>query len=323
MRCSLVFGSLFQRATTCVTIADLGALRRFNFLLGYLLEIERMKFIFSVLLITLLPTLNVHAQAANTETKHFEKDGLSFDFPSTWKLTDSSTPQLHYVAVASADSDAQLVVIVQRHFDLQCQFQTSGRKVTEALVSRIASQLHAVAPLQRSPLKPLLNGPEGEGLQFHGLINDRLATADIYWLRLNLHLVNLVFLRTDQAEPRTPALETMRTTLKISSPVIEGSTLRGEFRVAGAQGNLNGRALHLDQPAYPAIARQAHASGTVVVQVIIDESGNVVSARAIEGHQLLQPVSLAAAKASKFSPTKLCGEPVRVTGVITYNFVAP
>lgn len=87
-------------------------------------------------------------------------------------------------------------------------------------------------------------------------------------------------------------------------------------------GVLNGKAISLPKPAYPPIARQAHASGTVVVQVTIDENGNVISARAVSGHPLLQAVSVSAARNARFSPTKLSGQPVKVTGVITYNFVA-
>jgi protein TonB len=87
-------------------------------------------------------------------------------------------------------------------------------------------------------------------------------------------------------------------------------------------GVLNGKAISLPKPAYPAIARQAHASGTVVVQVTIDENGSVISAHAVSGHPLLQGVAVAAARGARFSPTKLSGQPVKVTGVITYNFVA-
>jgi len=87
-------------------------------------------------------------------------------------------------------------------------------------------------------------------------------------------------------------------------------------------GVLNGKAISLPRPAYPPIARQAHASGTVVVQVTIDENGNVISAHAVSGHPLLQAVAVAAARGARFSPTKLSGQPVKVTGVITYNFVA-
>jgi periplasmic protein TonB len=85
---------------------------------------------------------------------------------------------------------------------------------------------------------------------------------------------------------------------------------------------LNGKAISLPRPAYPAIARAARASGTVTVQVTIDESGKVISARAVGGHPLLQQSAVQAAYGARFSPTKLAGEPVKVTGVITYNFVA-
>ena len=87
-------------------------------------------------------------------------------------------------------------------------------------------------------------------------------------------------------------------------------------------GVLNGRAVRLVQPPYPAIARSAHASGQVKVQIVIDENGNVISATPVSGHPLLQGAATAAARASKFTPTKLSGMPVKVSGVIIYNFVA-
>lgn len=87
-------------------------------------------------------------------------------------------------------------------------------------------------------------------------------------------------------------------------------------------GVLNGKAISLPKPQYPPIARAAHAAGTVVVQVTIDENGSVISARAVSGHPLLQAVAVAAARNARFSPTKLSGQPVKVTGVIQYNFVA-
>jgi TonB family protein len=87
-------------------------------------------------------------------------------------------------------------------------------------------------------------------------------------------------------------------------------------------GVLNGKAITLPKPDYPAEARAARASGTVVVQVTIDEYGNVIAARAVSGHQLLHQASVNAASQARFSPTFLMGEAVKVTGVITYNFIA-
>lgn len=87
-------------------------------------------------------------------------------------------------------------------------------------------------------------------------------------------------------------------------------------------GVLNGKAISLPKPAYPAIAKAAHASGTVNVQVTVDESGNVISASAVSGHPLLRQSAISAARGAKFRPTMLSGQPVKVTGVIVYNFVA-
>ena len=88
-----------------------------------------------------------------------------------------------------------------------------------------------------------------------------------------------------------------------------------------SKGVITGLAISLPKPAYPAIAKQAHASGPVSVQVLVDESGKVISAKAIKGHPLLLAAAQQAAYAARFSPTKLSDQPVKVSGTITYNFV--
>jgi len=88
-------------------------------------------------------------------------------------------------------------------------------------------------------------------------------------------------------------------------------------------GVLNGKAVTLAKPAYPAAARAVEAQGAVNVMVTIDEEGNVVSAEAVSGHPLLQAAAVQAAQQSTFKPTFLSGQAVKVTGVIVYNFIAP
>ena len=88
-------------------------------------------------------------------------------------------------------------------------------------------------------------------------------------------------------------------------------------------GILNGKAESLPSPIYPASAKAVKASGMVAVQVTIDEDGNIVAATAISGHPLLRAAAVEAAREAKFKPTLLSGEPVKVTGVLTYNFVLP
>ncbi len=87
-----------------------------------------------------------------------------------------------------------------------------------------------------------------------------------------------------------------------------------------SRGVLNGKAKSLPKPNYPATARTVGAQGEVVVQVTIDEAGKVISANAIRGHILLRAEAERAARNARFSPTLLSDVPVKVTGVITYNF---
>jgi protein TonB len=86
---------------------------------------------------------------------------------------------------------------------------------------------------------------------------------------------------------------------------------------------LNSKAIDLPRPAYPPLAKQIHVQGTVAVEVLIDESGKVISAKAVSGHPLLVAEAVKAAMRARFSPTIISDTPIKVQGVITYNFVMP
>ncbi|HEX8150679.1 MAG TPA: TonB family protein [Pyrinomonadaceae bacterium] len=88
-------------------------------------------------------------------------------------------------------------------------------------------------------------------------------------------------------------------------------------------GVLNGKAISLPAPAYPDIARRAGTAGLVEVEVLIDANGKVISAKATSGPSILRQAAEWAARLARFNPTLLSGQPVRVTGVISYNFTQP
>src|SRR5262245_20221534 len=85
-------------------------------------------------------------------------------------------------------------------------------------------------------------------------------------------------------------------------------------------GVLNGTALSLPQPVYPDAAKRMRTSGVVTVDVVLDETGKVVSANATSGPPILRDAAVQAALKARFSPTKLSGQPVKVSGVINYRF---
>ncbi|MGI9056647.1 MAG: TonB family protein [Pyrinomonadaceae bacterium] len=106
----------------------------------------------------------------------------------------------------------------------------------------------------------------------------------------------------------------------INTPAsVSGLTVSRSATVSG--GVVNGKAANLPVPPYPATARAVGASGAVNVQIVIDETGNVMSASAVSGHPLLRQSAEAAARKAKFYPTLIGGKPVKVTGLIVYNFV--
>jgi len=86
-------------------------------------------------------------------------------------------------------------------------------------------------------------------------------------------------------------------------------------------GVLQGTATRRVEPAYPPLAKAARISGAVVVELTIDESGDVISARPVSGHPLLKDAAVQAAQGWKFAPTKLQDVPVKVIGNITFNFM--
>lgn len=87
-------------------------------------------------------------------------------------------------------------------------------------------------------------------------------------------------------------------------------------------GVLNSKALELPPPMYPPEARKVHASGQVQVRVIIDETGRVLSADAVSGPQSLWLAAIEAARKARFAPHLIGGTAVKVTGILTYDFVA-
>jgi Gram-negative bacterial TonB protein C-terminal len=110
----------------------------------------------------------------------------------------------------------------------------------------------------------------------------------------------------NKAEPATPQVAT-------NPQSKDGQQKRGPI----AGGMLNSKAIYLPVPEVP----PGEASGVVLVSIIVDEQGTVIEAKAVSGPAHLQPAAVAAARLARFSPTLLMGEPVKVSGTLSYNFV--
>lgn len=88
-------------------------------------------------------------------------------------------------------------------------------------------------------------------------------------------------------------------------------------------GILNGKALELPAPVYPAEARKVRAAGQVQVKVLVDETGRVMSADAVFGPETLRMAAIEAARKARFAPVVSGDSARKVSGILTYDFVAP
>lgn len=86
-------------------------------------------------------------------------------------------------------------------------------------------------------------------------------------------------------------------------------------------GVVNGKAISLPKPRFPAEGKAARAAGIVSVQILISEEGKVLNAQAVSGSPYFHAVSREAACNARFAATRLGGKPVKVKGLITYNFI--
>jgi len=125
---------------------------------------------------------------------------------------------------------------------------------------------------------------------------------------------------TEQATPADPSAAnnaTTNTDPNNNNQNQQQSNQPNQKRGPVSGGVLNGKAIYLPMPEVPA----GEANGVVLVAVLVDEQGTVIEARAVAGPAHLHAAAVAAARLARFSPTLLMGEPVRVTGTLSYNFV--
>ncbi len=96
-------------------------------------------------------------------------------------------------------------------------------------------------------------------------------------------------------------------------PFVEGNMKRNSV--------LCGKAISLPKPSYPEEAKAQKISGDVSVEIVIDERGTVVWAKALNGHPFLTTAAVKAACRARYSPTEVSGRPIKTHGVIGYKFV--
>ena len=277
----------------------------------------------SLLILAVLLALARSPAAPQGGVEHFSKEGLAFDHPVAWKLADSSSAELQRLILTREGASNIIMVFAQREpVTTAAQLSASRSGITMPYVESIARKLglkQAPAPNESRCV------PVGErfavGYRMAGQLGQEPTTAEVYTVVLGQRLLHLVHIRSDKDEAEgAGAWKTLLDTLKVDPPAVPSPEFEGIDQIVTG-GVLNGKAVRKPLPEYPASAKMARAQGTVTVQIVVDEKGDVILAQSVSGHPELRGAGERAARRAKFSPTTLCGRPVKVRGVITYNFV--
>jgi TonB family protein len=255
---------------------------------------------------------------------HYSKDGLGFDHPAGWALGDTSNAELQRVVLTRAGGGSNIIMVfAQRELvTTGAQLHAARARVTMPYVENIAHKLGLNQPpsLNEAQCVPA-GGRTAVGFRMGGLLEGEPTTAEVYSVVLGQRLLHLVHVRAEKDEAAgAAAWKTLLDTLKVDGPA-QPAPEDDKLEQIVAGGVLNDKATRKPAPEYPLIAKGVRAAGTVAVQILVDEKGNVASAQAVSGHTLLQAPSVEAARKAKFKPTTLCGQPVKVSGIITYNYV--
>ena len=91
-------------------------------------------------------------------------------------------------------------------------------------------------------------------------------------------------------------------------------------RIRVSSGVTQGLVIHKVEPVYPAIAKTARVSGTVILQAVIGKDGTIQNLHVVSGHPLLTQAALDAVKQWRYRPYILNGDPVEVDTQVEVHF---
>jgi len=277
--------------------------------------------------LTFAVALPIFAQSPSAN-RHFLDGGLSFDYPPEWVLTDRSTSQAQHLTLTRPRTSLLIMLVAYRDALIsRNEVLTATDQITEPYIQSIMEKLDSPkSPSKRDSSCARIGDASVAGIQILGAINGQPSTAEVYAFPKGRRFINLIYIRPNAEDAEgSGGWDAIRETLRVEPLPATTSVQQDDLELFGGNayrgGILNGKALSLPRPEYSSFARAAHAAGTVVVEITIDEHGKVISVHSISGHRLLYPAAEDAARRAKFSPTTLCGQPVKITGTIIYNFI--
>jgi hypothetical protein len=159
------------------------------------------------------------AQPQTPDTKHFDKDGLSFDYPANWQMSDQSTQQMQLVELSRGD----VVIRIRspREWLKTPEKEAHAKKLfQDQYVDNFATQLEqAGMNPKRSPITAQIAGADAEGLRVRAVLDGAPGGMDSYFRIISDRLVNLSIIASEKDITKSaPVWDALRNSLKVEPP---------------------------------------------------------------------------------------------------------
>ena len=178
-----------------------------------------MKSLRLILLPAALLLIIISAPAQDPNVKHFEKDGLSFDYPANWQFSDQSTGQMQFLELTQGD----VIIRVRspREWLKTPDKEAHAKKLfQDQYVDNFATQFEqqGMQP-KRSPVTTQLAGGDAEGVRLRVVMDRQPGGLDSYYRIVSDRLVHLSILGSERDIAKdAPAWDMIRNTLKVEPP---------------------------------------------------------------------------------------------------------
>lgn len=258
------------------------------------------------------------------EMKTFDTDGLKFKYPADWTLTDKSTDETQHLLLSKKDRSVLIVIVSPRATQ---EYVKKFHKLQDDIHANfggvISKSLSAAAkPAQDELVCMDFNGANIPGTKYTGSSNGEPGQGETYTFILGKRSLTTVYMKTEKDGIWGDWV--WREVLNSLTLNGYSDALPGVIYNAKNGGVVNGKAVKLVKPLYPISLRPGEipsSGGTFKVKVVIDEEGKVISALPHSGVAAFMKDSVNAAKKSVFKPTLVCGKPIKVVGIIEYNYI--
>ncbi len=178
-----------------------------------------MKLTQSLIACLALSLLIVSALAQDPNIKHYDKDGLSFDYPANWQFSEQSTGQMQFIELTRGD--VVLRVRSPREWLKTPEKEAHAKKIfQDQYVDGFATQFEqqGMQP-KRSAITTTIAGANADGTRLRVVMDRQPGGVDSYFLILSDRLVNLSILGSESDITKVaPVFDLIRNSLKVAPP---------------------------------------------------------------------------------------------------------